>query len=36
MAAWINITVLLFSSLAFLLFYVRSVSPAGLEKSPGY
>lgn len=31
MIAWINIVVLVFSSLGFLLFYVRSVSPAGLE-----
>jgi methanethiol S-methyltransferase len=35
MITWINISVLLFSSLAFLLFYVRSVSPAGLEKFIG-
>jgi methanethiol S-methyltransferase len=36
MIAWINIAVLLISSLAFLLFYVRSVSPAGLEKIIGH
>lgn len=36
MVAWINLAVLVFSSLGFLLFYVRSVSPAGLEKiKPG-
>lgn len=35
MIAWINAAVLLFSSLAFLLFYVRSASPAGLEKVIG-
>jgi methanethiol S-methyltransferase len=36
MIAWLNFTVLLFSSLAFLAFYVRSVSPAFLEKiNPG-
>jgi hypothetical protein len=33
MIAWINVAVLLFSSLAFLLFYMRSVSPAGLERA---
>ena len=31
MIEWINFTVLLFSSLLFLYFYVRSVSPAGRE-----
>lgn len=31
MVAWINIIVLITSSLGFLLFYVRSVSPASLE-----
>ena len=36
MTAWLNFTILLFSSLAFMVFYVRSVSPAGLEKTmPG-
>src|SRR3972149_11644473 len=36
MIAWLNLLVLLFSSLAFLAFYVRSVSPAFLEKiNPG-
>jgi hypothetical protein len=31
--AWTNMVVLFFSSLAFLLFYARSVSPDGLEMS---
>lgn len=35
MIAWINFAVLLFASLLFLLFYVRSVSPAGREKING-
>ena len=35
MIAWINFAVLLFASAVFLLFYVRSVSPAGREKSIG-
>ena len=36
MIAWLNFAVLLFSSLLFLVFYVRSVSPAFLEKfNPG-
>lgn len=35
MVEWLNFTVLLFSSLLFLVFYVRSVSPAGLEKIVG-
>ena len=35
MIAWINITVLLVSSLLFLNFYIRSVSPAGREKIIG-
>lgn len=35
MIAWINFAVLLFSSLLFLVFYVRSVSPAGLVKIIG-
>lgn len=35
MMAWINFGVLLFASLLFLLFYVRSVSPAGRERVIG-
>ncbi len=35
MIAWINFVVLLFASLLFLFFYVRSVSPAGREKIIG-
>jgi methanethiol S-methyltransferase len=35
MIAWINMAVLLFSSLAFLLFYVLSARPAGQEKLVG-
>jgi protein-S-isoprenylcysteine O-methyltransferase Ste14 len=35
MLAWINFAILLFASVLFLLFYVRSVSPAGREKSIG-
>ncbi len=35
MAAWINVYVLLLASLLFLYFYVRSVSPATLEKVYG-
>lgn len=35
MFAWINFAVLLFASLLFLFFYVRSVSPAGREKIIG-
>jgi protein-S-isoprenylcysteine O-methyltransferase Ste14 len=35
MIAWINFAVLLLSSLLFLFFYVRSVSPAGREKTGG-
>ena len=35
MIAWINFAVLLFASLLFLFFYVRSVSPAGREKIIG-
>lgn len=35
MIAWFNFFVLLFASLLFLLFYVRSVSPAGREKIIG-
>jgi protein-S-isoprenylcysteine O-methyltransferase Ste14 len=35
MIAWINLAVLLIASFAFLLSYVRSVSPAGLEKTLG-
>lgn len=35
MLAWINFAVLLIASLLFLLFYVRSVSPAGREKVIG-
>ncbi len=35
MIAWINFMVLLFASLLFLFFYVRSVSPAGREKITG-
>jgi protein-S-isoprenylcysteine O-methyltransferase Ste14 len=35
MFAWINFAVLLFASILFLLFYVRSVSPAGREKIIG-
>jgi methanethiol S-methyltransferase len=35
MIAWINMAVLLFSSLAFLLFYVLSARPAGQEKLIG-
>lgn len=35
MIAWINFAILLFSSLLFLYFYVRSVSPAGREKLIG-
>ena len=31
MIAWVNFAVLIFSSLFFLYFYVRSVSPAGRE-----
>ena len=33
--AWINLVVLVFSSLLFLYFYIRSVSPATLEKILG-
>ncbi len=35
MFAWINFAVLLFASLLFLFFYVRSASPAGREKIIG-
>lgn len=35
MFAWINFTVLLFASILFLYYYVRSVSPAGREKIIG-
>jgi methanethiol S-methyltransferase len=35
MIAWINFAVLVFASLFFLYFYVRSVSPAGREKIIG-
>lgn len=35
MIAWINITILIFSSLFFLYYYVKSVSPAALEKVIG-
>lgn len=35
MTAWINFAVLLFSSVLFLLFYVRSISPAGRSKVIG-
>lgn len=35
MIAWINFTVLLFASILFLYYYVRSVSPAGREKIIG-
>lgn len=35
MIAWINFAVMLFASLLFLYFYVRSVSPATLEKVLG-
>lgn len=35
MIAWINFAVLLFASILFLLFYVRSASPAGREKVIG-
>lgn len=35
MFAWINFAVLLFASLLFLFFYVRSASPAGREKVIG-
>lgn len=35
MIAWINVAVMLFASLLFLLFYVRSASPAGREKIIG-
>ena len=35
MVAWINFSILLFSSLAFLCFYVRSVSPAGRARIIG-
>ena len=35
MLAWINFSVLLFSSLAFLYFYVHSVSPAGRARIIG-
>ena len=35
MIAWINFTVLIFASLLFLLYYVRSVSPATREKLLG-
>lgn len=33
--AWLNFGVLVFSTMLFLAFYVRSVSPAGLEKIIG-
>lgn len=35
MLAWINLAILIFASLLFLFFYVRSVSPAGREKVIG-
>jgi methanethiol S-methyltransferase len=35
MIAWINFSVLLLSSILFLFFYIRSVSPAGREKVIG-
>jgi protein-S-isoprenylcysteine O-methyltransferase Ste14 len=35
MIAWINFAVLIFASILFLYFYVRSVSPAGREKIIG-
>ncbi len=35
MIAWVNLAVLVFASLFFLYFYVRSVSPAALEKMIG-
>ena len=35
MVAWINFSILLFSSLAFLYFYMRSVSPAGRARIIG-
>lgn len=35
MIAWVNLTVLIFSSLFFLYYYVLSVSPAALEKVIG-
>ena len=35
MVAWINFSILFFSSLAFLCFYVRSVSPAGRARIIG-
>jgi protein-S-isoprenylcysteine O-methyltransferase Ste14 len=35
MLAWINFAIMLFASILFLLFYVRSVSPAGREKVIG-
>lgn len=35
MIAWINVAVMLFASLLFLFFYVRSVSPAGRAKIIG-
>jgi protein-S-isoprenylcysteine O-methyltransferase Ste14 len=35
MIAWLNLAILLFASILFLLFYVRSVSPAGREKVIG-
>lgn len=35
MIAWLNVLVLLFASILFLYFYVRSVSPAGREKISG-
>jgi hypothetical protein len=35
MIEWVNIAILLFASILFLLFYVRSVSPAAREKIIG-
>jgi len=35
MTAWINFLVLLYTTFLFLLLYVRSVSPAGREKTSG-
>ena len=35
MFAWVNFAVLLFASILFLFFYIRSVSPAGREKVIG-
>jgi hypothetical protein len=35
MNAWINLFVMVMSTLLFLLFYIRSVSPATLEKVMG-